>query len=107
MHPARSAVDWDMLQKNRCFLRPHLSKGPSDLKQNETQEKKPFSGPVFHGLSCGVIRFVGSESSFFSCVPFCLRSVGPLERCVDSSLCIVSLVYSSVSYITWFKDQDA
>ena len=29
---------------------PHLSKGPSDLVQNGTQEKTQFSGPVFHGL---------------------------------------------------------
>ena len=27
---------------------PHLSKRPSDLKQNGTQEKTPFSGIVFH-----------------------------------------------------------
>ena len=33
---------------------PHLSKGPSDLERNGTQEKTPFSAPVFHGLSCGV-----------------------------------------------------
>ena len=40
----------------------HLSKGPSDLKQNGTQEKTPFSGPVFHGLSRGVVCFVPTVS---------------------------------------------
>ena len=41
---------------------PHLSKGPSDLEQNGTQEKTPFSGPVFHGLSRGVVCFVPTVS---------------------------------------------
>ena len=40
----------------------HLSKRPSDLKQNGTQEKTPFSGTVFNTLSHGVIRFVASVS---------------------------------------------
>ena len=41
----------------------HLSKQPSDLKQNGTQEKTQFSGTVFNTLSHGVIRFVASVSS--------------------------------------------
>ena len=41
----------------------HLSKRPSDLKQNGTQEKTPFSGTVFNTLSHGVIRFAASVSS--------------------------------------------
>ena len=41
----------------------HLSKRPSDLKQNGTEEKTPFSGTVFHALSHGAIRFVASVSS--------------------------------------------
>ena len=40
----------------------HLSKWPSDLKSNGTQENITFSGPVFHGLSCGVFLFVASVS---------------------------------------------
>ena len=40
----------------------HLAKCLSDLKQNGTQEKTPFSGIVFHTLSHGVLRFVGSVS---------------------------------------------
>ena len=40
----------------------HLSKWPSDLKSNGTQENITFSGPVFHGLSCGIFLFVGSVS---------------------------------------------
>ena len=106
----------------------HLSERPSNLKQNGTQEKTPFSGTVFHTLSHGVLRFVASvsfknhwieapwlavkefqpvrrwffeltlatkritpcerawktvlENGVFSCVPFCLRSLGRLERCV-------------------------
>ena len=35
----------------------HLSKSPSDLKQNGTQEKAPFSGAVFHAFSGGVDCF--------------------------------------------------
>ena len=41
----------------------HLSKHPSGLKQNGTQEKTLFSSTVFHALSHGVIRFVASVSS--------------------------------------------
>ena len=44
------------------FMGSHLSKHPSDLKQNGTQEKLPFSGTVFHALSHGVLRFVASVS---------------------------------------------
>ena len=44
------------------FSYPHLAKLPSDLKQNGTQEKTPFSGTVFHTLSHGVVRFVESVS---------------------------------------------
>ena len=40
----------------------HLAKRLSDLKQNGTQEKTPFSGTVFHTLSHGVLRFVASVS---------------------------------------------
>ena len=40
----------------------HLSKGPSDLEQNGTQEMTKFSGPVFHGFSCGVVHFVPTVS---------------------------------------------
>ena len=40
----------------------HLSKWPSDLKINGTQENITFSGSVFHGLSCGVFLFVASVS---------------------------------------------
>ena len=42
---------------------PHLSKRSSDLKQNGTQEKTPFSSTVFHTLSHGVFGFVASVSS--------------------------------------------
>jgi len=54
----------DEIQPVLCFMYslPHLSKGPSDLKQNGTQEKTPFSCPVFHCLSCGVVRFVPTVS---------------------------------------------
>ena len=40
----------------------HLSKWPSDLKTNGTQENVTFSGQVFHGLSCGVFLFAASVS---------------------------------------------
>ena len=46
----------------RYTSRPCLAKRPSDLKQNGTQEKTPFSGSVFHTLSHGVVRFVASVS---------------------------------------------
>ena len=44
------------------YLTSHLSKRPSDVKQNGTQEKTQFSGTVFHTLSYGVFRFVASVS---------------------------------------------
>ena len=45
------------------MLEPQLTKHPSDLKQNGTQEKTPFSNTVFDTtLSHGVIRFVASIS---------------------------------------------
>ena len=40
----------------------HLAKRPSDLKQNSTQVKTPFSGTVLHTLTHGVLRFVASVS---------------------------------------------
>ena len=40
----------------------YLSKGPSDLKQNGTQEKTQFSGTVTHCLSHGVVLFVPTVS---------------------------------------------
>ena len=51
-------------QKKSCSpYIPHLSKGPSDLKQNGTQENMSFSGPAFHRISCGVICFDLSVST--------------------------------------------
>ena len=41
---------------------PHLSKWPSDLKINGTQEIVTFSGPAFFGLPCGVLLFDASVS---------------------------------------------
>ena len=41
---------------------PHLSKGPSDLKQKCTQLPTPFSGTLFDALSLGVIHFIWSVS---------------------------------------------
>ena len=46
----------------KSFDPSHLSKWPSDLKSNGTQENITFSGPVFHGLSCGIFLFVASVS---------------------------------------------
>ena len=43
-------------------------------------KKIPFSGTVFRTLSLSVLFFVASDSCF-SCLPFCLRSLGPFERC--------------------------
>ena len=40
----------------------HLAKRPSDLKQNGSKEKIPFTGTVFHTLSHGVLHFVASVS---------------------------------------------
>ena len=44
------------------FYASRLSKWPSDLKINGTQENVTFSGTVFHGLSCGVFLSVASVS---------------------------------------------
>ena len=41
----------------------HLSKRPSDIKKNGTQEKMPFSDTVFNTFSHGVIHFIASVSS--------------------------------------------
>ena len=51
-----------MLAKANLFQASHLAKRLSDLKQNGTQEKTPFSGTVFHTLSHGMLRFVASVS---------------------------------------------
>ena len=40
----------------------HLSKWPSDLKINGTQENVTFSDPVFHGLPCGILLFAAGVS---------------------------------------------
>ena len=56
---------FEFCQKKERMLKgmPHLSKGPSDLKVNGTQKIVTFSGPAFHGLSCGVLLFDASVSS--------------------------------------------
>ena len=53
----------------------HLAKRPSNLKQNGTQEKTPFSGTALNtfNMACSV---------FLRVVPFCFRSLGRFERCV-------------------------
>ena len=51
------------LRSLRIKKQSHLAKRPSDLKQNGTQKKTPFSSNVFNTLSHGVIRFVASGSS--------------------------------------------
>ena len=43
-------------------MNTHLSKWPSDLKINGTQENVTFSDPAFHGLPCGVLLFDASVS---------------------------------------------
>ena len=63
----RSIADGDLdfvsiSNLSHTFSLSHLSKWPSDLKINGTQENVTFSGPVFHGLSCGVFLFVASVS---------------------------------------------
>ena len=40
----------------------HLAKRLSDLKQNGTHKKTPFTGTVFHTCSHDVLRFVASVS---------------------------------------------
>ena len=45
-----------------CQNVPHLSKWPSDLKINGTQENVTFSDPAFHGLPCGILLFAASVS---------------------------------------------
>ena len=47
---------------NDFLLIAHLSKWPSDLKINGTQENVTFSDPAFHGLPCGVLLFAVSVS---------------------------------------------
>ena len=58
---------WLMETRYKRFLEAqlhsaHPSKWAGDLKINGTQENITFSGPVFHGLSCGVFLFVASVS---------------------------------------------
>ena len=49
---------------------PHLSKDPSDLKQNATHNKNSFFGPFLHGLSwfftfmSGMMHFVTTRVNF-------------------------------------------
>ena len=50
-------IDWRVL-----YSISHLSKWPSDLKINGTQENVTFSDPAFHGLPCGVLLFAVSVS---------------------------------------------
>jgi len=87
----------------------HFSKSLSDLKQNGTQGSKSF--PHLHVPSCSLILIVVSVSSkehhltglkistanqklllkigYLSFVPFCLVTLGHLERC----LTIIKVVY--------------
>ena len=50
------------VESPKVRLGSHLSNGPSDLKQNGTQEKTPFSSTVFNTPSHDVICFVASVS---------------------------------------------
>ena len=50
------------IEHTQEYHRAHLSKHPSDLKQNGTQENTHLSSTVFNILSQGVIRFVASVS---------------------------------------------
>ena len=47
----RDSVPSILLNLQYVKLPAHLAKRLSDLKQNGTQEKTPFSGIVFHTLS--------------------------------------------------------
>ena len=49
--------------KNKWSYGAHLSKRPSDLKENGTHKKDNISSRVFNTLSHGVICFVASVSS--------------------------------------------
>ena len=49
-------------QRAFSLFTSHLSKWPSDLKINGTQENVTFSDPAFHGLPCGVLLFDASVS---------------------------------------------
>ena len=53
----------------------HLSKGPSDLKQNRTQGKTQFSGKGCHALPRGVVNIV----------PICCSSRNHILNCQTSS----------------------
>jgi len=64
-----------------CTLYKHLSKCPSALKQNGTQEKKPFLGVVFPALSHGVIRFVALDCYFSNRRPYlAVEEFQPVRR---------------------------
>ena len=47
---------------SKNIVRTHLSKWPSDLKINGTQNDVTFSGPLFIVLPCGVLLFDASVS---------------------------------------------
>ena len=78
----------------------HLSKIAGDIKQNRTQYKKSLLSGIFLAPIGGICSFSRShyqygkkfskvnerENGIFSCVPFCLRSLEPVERCVSKLL---------------------
>ena len=51
-----------LVTRKDFLLFSHLSKVPSDLKENGTKEKTQFSVTVFHTLSLGAFRFVARVS---------------------------------------------
>ena len=51
-----------MITTTNRYACAQLSECPSDLKQNGTQEKTPFSDTIFHTLSHDVFHFVASGS---------------------------------------------
>ena len=60
----------------RYISRPHLAKRPSDLKENGTQEKTPFSGAVFqpfHMVCSVLLRVLPSKTIDWKLLIGCQR----------------------------------
>ena len=53
-----TATSFANAERSVRYCDSHLSERSSDLKQNGTQEKTPFSGTVSHYLSYGEVLFV-------------------------------------------------
>ena len=58
----KTELTWEKIDQMGINIRPHISKRSSDLEQNGTQEKTPFSSTVFHAVWSVLLRVLAQQN---------------------------------------------